>query len=77
MKQLQRFVGVVVKINITATAEVNPPPPRFREEMHNHVNKTMKRVKHLPRLFPQRADQFITTTTGHEDTRVSERSSRI
>lgn len=37
MKQLQRFVGVVVKINITATAEENPPPPRFREEMHNHV----------------------------------------
>lgn len=62
MKQLQRFVGVVVKINITATAEENPPPVQGGNAQ------------------PCKQDdenQFITTTTGHEDTRVSERSSRI
>lgn len=44
------------------------------EETHNSVNKTIKRVKHLLGLFPERDDQFTSMTTGHGDTRRSEHS---
>lgn len=74
MKQLQRFVGVVVKINRSNSCG---NPPWFRQETHNDVNKTIIRVKHLLWQFAERADQFITVNSGHEDTRLSEHSSRI
>lgn len=52
-------------------------PPRFREETHDDVNKTIRRVKHLLWVFAECADQFLPVNSGHEARTLKEPSSSI